>query len=101
MFKVQKVGVTLGALIHRRTSDYCPYLHRCDLLYDALRFLFSGDTLFIVLQGTAEVMEDDVPTSHTVQLKEVFCKYLWALNKSIVVSSGFHLELPPDLCFPL
>lgn len=34
----------------------------------------DGDTLFIVLQGTAEVMEDDVPTSHTVQLKEVFWK---------------------------
>jgi len=38
--------------------------------------LVSGGTLFVVLQGSAEVMEDDTPTSHTVELKEVFCKLL-------------------------
>ena len=27
-----------------------------------------------MLQGSAEVMEDDTPTSRRVELKEVFCK---------------------------
>ena len=35
---------------------------------------FLGGSLFVVLQGSAEVMEEDNPTSHTVQLKQVFCK---------------------------
>lgn len=34
----------------------------------------DGSTLFVVLQGRAEVMEDDMPTSHTVDLKQVFWK---------------------------
>jgi len=34
----------------------------------------EGGTLFVVLQGSAEVMEDDTSTSHTVELKEVFWK---------------------------
>ena len=29
-----------------------------------------------MLQGSADVMEDDTPTSHRVELKEVFCKLL-------------------------
>ena len=36
--------------------------------------VFVGGTLFVVLQGSAEVMEDDIPASHTVGLKQVFCK---------------------------
>lgn len=34
----------------------------------------DGGTLFVVLQGSAEVMEGDMPTSHTVELKQVFRK---------------------------
>ena len=37
-------------------------------------YVFVGGTLFVVLQGSAEVMEDDIPASHTVGLKQVFCK---------------------------
>lgn len=37
-------------------------------------YVFVGGTLFVVLQGSAEVTEDDVPASHTVGLKQVFCK---------------------------
>ena len=37
--------------------------------------LFSlGSTLFVVLQGSTVVMEGDMSTSHSVELKQVFCK---------------------------
>ncbi|CAH3126513.1 unnamed protein product [Porites lobata] len=34
----------------------------------------DGGTLFVVLQGSAEVMKDDISASHTVGLKQVFWK---------------------------
>jgi len=37
-------------------------------------FLLLGKTLFVVLQGSAEVMDENMPTSHLVELKQVFCK---------------------------
>ena len=44
-------------------------------LTDSLPWI-QGGTLFVVLQGSAEVMEDDTLTSHRVELKQVFCKLL-------------------------
>lgn len=37
-------------------------------------FLLLGKTLFVVLQGSAEVMDENMPTSHLVELKQVFWK---------------------------
>lgn len=33
-----------------------------------------GSTLFVVLQGSSVVMDGDMSTSHSVELKQVFCK---------------------------
>ena len=45
---------------------------------DGLDIFFSlfslGSTLFVVLQGSTVVMEGDMSTSHSVELKQVFCK---------------------------
>lgn len=34
----------------------------------------DGSMLFVVLQGSSEIMEGDMPTSHSVELKQVFWK---------------------------
>ena len=33
-----------------------------------------GSTLFVILQGSSVVMDGDMSTSHSVELKQVFCK---------------------------
>lgn len=32
-----------------------------------------GSTLFVILQGSSVVMDGDTSTSHSVELKQVFC----------------------------
>ena len=47
-------------------------------------YVFVGGALFVVLQGSAEVMEDDIPASHTVGLKPVSYTHLTLPTKRIV-----------------
>lgn len=58
----------------------------------------EGGTLFVVLQGSAEVMEGDTPTSHRVELKEVFWKNNnmpdpgWVKASELCVAAFFPVE---------